>query len=71
MYKLKTVENMVLNVLISTPDARDDDMRLYYYVCRDCIRQGRRFRQFSRNSAARLLPAEEETKALSHTRTTP
>ena len=37
MYKLKTVENMVLNVLISTPDARDDDMRLYYYVCRDCI----------------------------------
>ena len=38
MYKLKTVENMVLNVLISTPDARDDDMRLYYYVCRDCIR---------------------------------
>ena len=37
MYTLKTVENMVLNVLISTPDARDDDMRLYYYVCRDCI----------------------------------
>ena len=37
MYKLKTVENMVLNVLISTPDARDDDMRLYFYVCRDCI----------------------------------
>ena len=37
MYKLKTVENMVLNVLISTPDARDNDMRLYYYVCRDCI----------------------------------
>ena len=37
MYKLKTVENMVLIVLISTPDARDDDMRLYYYVCRDCI----------------------------------
>lgn len=37
MYKLKTVENMVLNVLISNPDARYDDMRLYYYVCRDCI----------------------------------
>ena len=37
MYKLKTVENMVLNVLISNPDARDDDMRLYYYVCLDCI----------------------------------
>ena len=37
MYKLKTVENMVLNVLISNPDARDDDMRLYLYVCRDCI----------------------------------
>ena len=37
MYKLKTVENMVLNILISNPDARDDDMRLYYYVCRDCI----------------------------------
>lgn len=37
MYKIKTMENMVLNVLISNPDARDDDMRLYYYVCRDCI----------------------------------
>ena len=98
MYKLKTVENMVLNVLISTPDARDDDMRLYYYVCRDCISEThgnthlsfeevmtnykelgcpgfesvrRRFRQFSRNSAVHLLFAEEETKALSHTRTTP
>lgn len=101
MYKLKTVENMVLNVLISNPDARDDDMRLYYYVCRDCISEThgnthlsfeevmtnykelgcpgfesvRRTRQKIQailpNSAARLLSAEEETKALSHTRTTP
>ena len=37
MYKLKTVENMVLDVLVSNPDARDDDMRLYFYVCTDCI----------------------------------
>ena len=29
MYKLKTVENMVLNVLISTPDARDDNRGEY------------------------------------------
>lgn len=95
MYKLKTVENMVLNVLISNPDARNDDMRLYYYVCRDCIsethgnthlsfeevmtnykeelgcpgfesvwRTRQKFRRFSQNSAARLLSAEEETKAL-------
>ena len=33
----KPNDYMVLNVLISNPDARDDDMRLYYYVCRDCI----------------------------------
>ena len=37
MYKLKTVENMVLNVLIPKPDELDEMMRVCYYVYRDGI----------------------------------
>ncbi len=35
MYKLKTIEKVVFDVLTGTPSARDNDMELYFLVCKE------------------------------------
>lgn len=37
MSKLKTIESRVLEVLTEEKKTRDDDMLLYFYVCRRCF----------------------------------
>lgn len=37
MYKLKTIESNVREILADHPDARDDDMKLYLLICQECI----------------------------------
>lgn len=37
MIKLKTTQEKVRAVLTSRPEARDDDMKLYLYVCDYCM----------------------------------
>ena len=37
MYKLKTIEKKVREILIAHPESRDDDMKLYLLICQDSI----------------------------------
>lgn len=37
MYKLKTIEKKVREILIAYPEARDDDMKLYLLICQESI----------------------------------
>ena len=37
MIKLETLENRVKTVLTNHPEARDDDMKLYFIVCQECF----------------------------------
>lgn len=37
MTKLKTTQEKVKSVLVSHTEARDDDMKLYLYVCNYCM----------------------------------
>lgn len=37
MKNLKTIEELVKEILSHNTDARDDDMTLYVYVCRSCL----------------------------------
>lgn len=37
MYKLKTIESNVREILTNHPEARDDDMILYLIICKECM----------------------------------
>ena len=69
MIKLETLEKRVKTVLTNHPEARDDDMKLYFIVCQECFYKTHHiteisFKEFIYNYREQLAAGHSDDTAL-------